>query len=265
MPNPAILTASSRASASPIASNTVSTAPSAMDLVSPSCPPLARRLSICSPPRPPKPPRGLPPPAQHSGYRSHKTHAAADLHPLRALRSDTALTLPSPPPRFPPTGGYGRLSAGEPREPGERSLRIAATEKAVMTSITEEHRRAFQALTSGTHENFALFSCAVDGAPAAAIVAVNECPLAHDGGPARVHIAPALRFRHAAVEHISYGSRPISHCNIEGNSASPWSSSSLPPDPSSNRMQAFSYNLTPFRSHSYRLAILDRAVSGQVV
>ena len=68
-----------------------------------------------------------------------------------------------------------------------------------MTNITEEHRRAFQALTSGTHENFALFSCAVDGAPAAAIVAVNQCPLAHDGAqpeytlhPLFVSVTPAM-------------------------------------------------------------------------
>ena len=43
------------------------------------------------------------------------------------------------------------------------------------TNITEAHRHAFKALTSGTYNNFALFSCHVDGSPAAAIVAVNEC------------------------------------------------------------------------------------------
>ena len=37
-----------------------------------------------------------------------------------------------------------------------------------MTNITVQHRRAFKALTSGTHENFALFSCFVRGAPALA-------------------------------------------------------------------------------------------------
>ena len=41
------------------------------------------------------------------------------------------------------------------------------------TNISERHRRAFEALTSGAHQNFALFSCLVDGEPAAAIVAVN--------------------------------------------------------------------------------------------
>ena len=43
-----------------------------------------------------------------------------------------------------------------------------------MTNITAQHRSAFEALTSGQYRNFALFSCFVDGAPAAAIVAVNQ-------------------------------------------------------------------------------------------
>ena len=43
-----------------------------------------------------------------------------------------------------------------------------------MTNITEEHRKAFAALTSGGYGNFALFSCFVDGEPSAAIVAVQE-------------------------------------------------------------------------------------------
>ena len=37
-----------------------------------------------------------------------------------------------------------------------------------MTHITDEHRRAFEALTSGVHDNFALLSCFVGGSPAAA-------------------------------------------------------------------------------------------------
>ena len=45
-----------------------------------------------------------------------------------------------------------------------------------MTNITEEHRCAFQALTSGDDNNLALFSGFVDGEPGAAIVAVNESP-----------------------------------------------------------------------------------------
>lgn len=46
------------------------------------------------------------------------------------------------------------------------------------TNITAEHRAAFEALTSGEFSNFALFSCFVNGAPAAAITAVNY----QDGG-----------------------------------------------------------------------------------
>ena len=44
-----------------------------------------------------------------------------------------------------------------------------------MTSnITADHRAAFEALTSGDYANFALFSCFVNGEPAAAIVDVNR-------------------------------------------------------------------------------------------
>lgn len=42
------------------------------------------------------------------------------------------------------------------------------------TNITDAHRTAFEALTSGKYKNFALFSCFVDGQPAAAIAAVNR-------------------------------------------------------------------------------------------
>ena len=50
------------------------------------------------------------------------------------------------------------------------------------TNITEEHRRAFEALTSGDHDNFALFSCFCNHQPAAAIIAVNECASAEETG-----------------------------------------------------------------------------------
>ena len=58
------------------------------------------------------------------------------------------------------------------------------------TNITEEHRRAFNALTSGRYGNFSLFSCEVDGQPAAAIVAVNACPNAEDGGEPEYVLQP---------------------------------------------------------------------------
>lgn len=44
------------------------------------------------------------------------------------------------------------------------------------THITDEHRRAFDALTSGQYQNFCLFSCSCNGHPAVAIAAVNVCP-----------------------------------------------------------------------------------------
>lgn len=41
------------------------------------------------------------------------------------------------------------------------------------TNIRPEHISAFEALTSGEHYNFALFSCFLDGEPAVAIVAMT--------------------------------------------------------------------------------------------
>jgi hypothetical protein len=45
------------------------------------------------------------------------------------------------------------------------------------TYITDNHRATFEALTSGAYDNFALFSCFVNGEPAEAITTVNR-----DGG-----------------------------------------------------------------------------------
>lgn len=42
------------------------------------------------------------------------------------------------------------------------------------TNITAEHSKAFNALTSGSFDNFALFSCFLNGEPASAIVAISE-------------------------------------------------------------------------------------------
>ena len=58
------------------------------------------------------------------------------------------------------------------------------------TNITEEHRRAFKALTNGEHDNFALFSCQCNDEPAAAIVVVNSCPPAEEGGEPEFVISP---------------------------------------------------------------------------
>jgi hypothetical protein len=43
-----------------------------------------------------------------------------------------------------------------------------------MTNITRDHRKAFEALASGRFDNFALFSCFVNGEPGSTIVAVNR-------------------------------------------------------------------------------------------
>ena len=59
-----------------------------------------------------------------------------------------------------------------------------------MTHITDEHRRAFEALTSGVHDNFALFSWFVGGSPAAAIVAVKRCPPADEGAEPEYVVSP---------------------------------------------------------------------------
>ena len=48
------------------------------------------------------------------------------------------------------------------------------------TNIRPEHIRAFEALTSGEHDNFALFSCFHDGETAVAIVVVTP-PETEDG------------------------------------------------------------------------------------
>jgi len=42
------------------------------------------------------------------------------------------------------------------------------------TNITAAHRKAFEALRDGSFTNFAIFSCSVDGKPAAAIASINQ-------------------------------------------------------------------------------------------
>jgi len=67
------------------------------------------------------------------------------------------------------------------------------------TNITEQHRHAVEALTSGSYDNFALFSCVSAGAPGAAIVAVGPRPPAGEGAqpeyavrPLFVSVTPAM-------------------------------------------------------------------------
>ena len=58
------------------------------------------------------------------------------------------------------------------------------------TNITEDHRRAFEALTTVEAGSFCLFSCFVSGELAAAIATVNVCPPAEDGGEPEFVISP---------------------------------------------------------------------------
>ena len=60
------------------------------------------------------------------------------------------------------------------------------------TNITADHCAAFEALTSGDYCNFALFSCFVNGEPAAAIVAVNRDGDGYAITPLFVSMTPSL-------------------------------------------------------------------------
>jgi hypothetical protein len=60
------------------------------------------------------------------------------------------------------------------------------------TNITADHRAAFEALVSGDYRNFALFSCFVNGEPAAAIVAVNKEGDNYTITPLFVSVTPSL-------------------------------------------------------------------------
>lgn len=62
----------------------------------------------------------------------------------------------------------------------------------VTTNITPDHCAAFEALTSGDYANFALFSCFVNGEPAAAIVAVNRDGDSYFIKPLFVSLTPSI-------------------------------------------------------------------------
>ena len=69
----------------------------------------------------------------------------------------------------------------------------------MIANIAEEHRRAVDALKSGHYDNFCLFSCYVDGEPAAAIAAVSvhepdgEGETEYGIDPLFVSVTPAMR------------------------------------------------------------------------
>ena len=58
------------------------------------------------------------------------------------------------------------------------------------TNITEDHRRAFEALTGDEASNFCLFSCFLSGRPVAAIAAVTVCPPREEGSEPEYVISP---------------------------------------------------------------------------
>lgn len=60
------------------------------------------------------------------------------------------------------------------------------------TNITQGHRNAFEALRDGAFDNFALFSCFVNGQPAAAIVAINQTGDEYNITPLFVSITDAM-------------------------------------------------------------------------
>lgn len=61
------------------------------------------------------------------------------------------------------------------------------------TNITQLHEEIFTALTSGEYDNFALFSCFVNGEPASAICAVTETETEYQIGPLFVSVTPSMR------------------------------------------------------------------------
>jgi len=75
------------------------------------------------------------------------------------------------------------------------------------TNITEEHRRAFTALTSGRFHNFCLVSCFVDGEPTAAIATVNISPPAEEGVEPDYLISPLFVCPTAAMTLTDHGGR----------------------------------------------------------
>ena len=69
---------------------------------------------------------------------------------------------------------HGQLSDFFMAPPGvSPPAAVNASDDVPGTNITETHRHVFNALTSGRYENFALFSCFVNGSPTAAIVAIT--------------------------------------------------------------------------------------------
>jgi hypothetical protein len=61
------------------------------------------------------------------------------------------------------------------------------------TNITDRHRETFNALASGRYDNFALFSCFLNGTPTAAIVAIARDGEDFDITPLFVAVTEEMR------------------------------------------------------------------------
>jgi hypothetical protein len=76
------------------------------------------------------------------------------------------------------------------------------------TNITRQHQDSFEALVSGHYRNFALFSCFVNGEPAAALVAVNREGDQFTITPLFVSITPGMVLTdHDGVTPLDQGGR----------------------------------------------------------
>ncbi len=64
-----------------------------------------------------------------------------------------------------------------------------------MTNISAAHRNAFNAMCSGRYKNFCLFSCFLDGEPAAAIAAVTSDGDGFKVTPLFVSVTPGMDLR----------------------------------------------------------------------
>ena len=77
------------------------------------------------------------------------------------------------------------------------------------TNITSRHREAFEALTSGQYRNFALFSCFVNGEPAAAIIAVDDRGEQVNLLPLFVSVTPGMMLTdHDGIQPADLGGQP---------------------------------------------------------
>jgi hypothetical protein len=72
------------------------------------------------------------------------------------------------------------------------------------TNTTAEHREAFEALRDDAQSNFALFSCCVNGEPAAAIVDLTQEGEEYTIAPLFVSVTPGMALRdHDGVAPIA--------------------------------------------------------------